>query len=358
MLEILNVIMRLFTWGFALYRWVRKQEKFMLFLSLALWIDVLAALAQGPILEELGVNPEVTALMPLMALLAVIQGVLLLVTSLAILERLESLRAQVLLTAIVAGGSTYVLITTIYSLSPSVLMAFPVSFVGLSLMTLSYVLIERSIGIKNIAVLFPLGAFLLGVINLTYPVTINTSLSSYFYGAGALFRTMMLIGMAKYALFQVMPPKTTLVNIPKGPCYVDNPRHLQAILQKMESAGNGVLITRSPPKGGTPTFPVFWVTNVSSSAPSENVTIIPPTDMGILVDLVKRHLEMGHSIVVLDCFEYLALENGFERAFKFLLSLKDHVLNAGGTLIVATDPSTYLEKQWRLIEKELGRLEV
>lgn len=358
MLEILNVIMRLFTWGFALYRWVRKQEKFMLFLSLALWIDVLAALTQKPILEDLGVSLNPETLAPIFAFLAVVEGILLLTTSFYLTERLETTKGQLLLVLASVAGSAYVLLATLFSTSALLLMAFPIPFMGLSLMIMGYTLTRREIKIKSIATLFPLGAFLLGVINLTYPVTINTSLSSYFYGAGALFRTMMLIGMAKYALFQVTPPKTMVANIPKGAFYVDNPRHLQAILQKMESAGNGVLITRSPPKGGTPTFPVFWVTNVSSSAPSENVTIIPPTDMGILVDLVKRHLEMGHSIVVLDCFEYLALENGFERAFKFLLSLKDHVLNAGGTLIVATDPSTYLEKQWRLIEKELERLEV
>ncbi|MCD6524240.1 MAG: DUF835 domain-containing protein [Thermococcus sp.] len=357
MLGILNVVMRLFTWGFALYRWARKQEKSMLFLSLALWVDFLAALVQKPILENLGVSHDPKTFTPLLALLAVIEAVLLLTTSLYLNERLETMKGQLLLVLASVAGSAYVLLAALFSTSSLLLMAFPMPFMGLSLMITGYTLIRREIEIKSIATLFPVGAFLLGAINITYPVTVNTEIAPYLYGAGAVFRAMMLVGMAKYALFHVAPPKTMVVNIPQGAFYVDNPRYLQTIFHKMQVAGNGVLITRNPPKDETPTFPVFWVTKVVSSAPSENVMIIRPTDIGILVDLVKKHLEMGHSIVVLDCFEYLALENGFESAFKFLLSLKDHVLNVGGTLIVVTDSSTYSEKQWRLIEKELERLE-
>jgi len=356
-LEILNVLMRLFTWGFALYRWIRKREKFMLFLGLALWIDFLAALAQKPILEDLSVSPNPETLAPFFALLAVVEGILLLATSLYITERLDTRKGQLLLVLTSVIGPTYILLATLFSTSSLLLMAFPLPFLGLSLMITGYTLIRREIEIKSIATLFPVGAFLLGVINLTYPVTINTELAPYLYGAGAAFRAMMFIGMAKYALFHITPARTQIVNIPHGAFYVDRPKYFQAILQRMQSAGNGILITRTPPKDETPTFPVFWVTRVAPSPPPENVTVVRPTDMGILVDLVKKHLEKGHSIVVLDCFEYLSMENGFENAFKFLLSLKDHVLNVGGTLIVVTDPSTYSEKQWKLILRELERLE-
>lgn len=36
MLEVINVVMRFLTWGFALYRWAKRREEFMLFLTLAL----------------------------------------------------------------------------------------------------------------------------------------------------------------------------------------------------------------------------------------------------------------------------------------------------------------------------------
>lgn len=356
MLEILNVLMRFFTWEFALYRWIKKREEFMLFLSLALWMDFLAALAQAPVLKKLGVTPEATSLLPLLAMLAVAHGILLLATSLYLLGQLKNLHGQLLLVGTVIGGSAYVLLATIYSLSSVALMAFPVPFMGTSLMVLGYALIKKEVGVKNIATLFPIGAFLLGAINLAYPVTMTTSFGAYLYGAGAAFRAMMFIGMMRYALFQVTPPRAPVVDIPQGAFYVDDQEYLQIILQTMESAGNGVLITRNPPEHEPP-IPVFWVTRVASNSPLENMITVLPTDMGILIDLVKRHLEKGHSIVVLDCFEYLALENSFESAFKFLLSLKDHIINFGGTLIVATDPSTYPEKQWKLMTREFERLE-
>lgn len=48
--------------GFALYRWAKRREEFMLFLTLALWIDSLAALAQKRILVEIGAPPNGEAL--------------------------------------------------------------------------------------------------------------------------------------------------------------------------------------------------------------------------------------------------------------------------------------------------------
>jgi len=356
-LEILNVIMRLFTWGFALYRWARKREEFLLFLSLALWIDSLAALTQKPILEDLGVHPEPKVLAPLLALFAVIEGILLLATSLYLCERLKTMRGQLLIILTAVGGSAYVLLATLFKTSPLLLMAFPLPFLGLSLMVIGYTLIKREVGVKSTATLFPIGAFLLGVINLTYPVTITTELASYLYGAGAVFRVMMFVGMAKYALFQITPPQAPSVDIPHGAFYVEEKRNLDVILQKMNSAGNGILITRSLPDKEVPAFPVFWVTTLPPNQSRKDVLTIRPTDIGILVDLVKKHLEKGHSIVVLDCFEYLALENGFEKAFKFLLSLKDYVIKFGGTLIVATNPSAYSEKQWKIMKRELNKLE-
>lgn len=349
--------MRFSTWGFALYRWARKREEFLLFLSLALWIDSLAALAQKPILEDLGLHPEAKVLAPLLALLAVIEGILLLTTSLSLSGHIKTIRGQILIILTAAGGSSYILLATLFNAPPLLLMAFPLPFLGLSLMVTGYTLIKREVGVKSTATLFPVGAFLLGVINLTYPVTITTEIAPYLYGAGAVFRLMMLIGMAKYALFQITPPKAPSVDIPNGAFYVDDKRRLDAILQKMNSAGNGILITRSPPDKEVPAFPVFWITTLTPTQPLKDVLTVRPTDIGILVDLVKKHLEKGHSIVVLDCFEYLALENGFEKAFKFLLSLKDHVIKFGGTLIVATDPSAYSEKQWKIMKRELSKLE-
>ena len=358
MLEIVNVLMRFFMWVLATYRWKKKQENFMLLLSIALWIDFLAALTQRPILEKLGETPEITALAPLLSLFAIAEGILLIATSLYVLNRFKTLREQFAVVLSVIVGSTYVLLAVLLSQPPGVLFAFPIPFTGFSLMLLGYALLRKEVSFKNVATLFPLGAFLLGLINLTYPITIKTHLAFYLYGAGAVFRGMMFIGMIKYALFHVKPPRVPTLDIPPGAFYLESAEHLEALLQKMQSAGNGILITREPPRDTMPTFPVFWITRVTQPPINENIMTVSPTDIGILVDLVKRHLEKGHSLVVIDCFEYLVLENGFENAFKFLLSLKDYATEFGATLIVATDPSLHSKKQWVILTRELEKLEL
>ncbi len=118
MLEVLNVVMRFSTWGFTTYRWIRKREEFLLFLSLALWIDSLAALAQKPILENLGLNPEAKVLVPLLSLLAVVEGILLLATSLCLHERLRSTSGQILIILTAVSGSAYVLLATLFGTPP------------------------------------------------------------------------------------------------------------------------------------------------------------------------------------------------------------------------------------------------
>ncbi|WP_245612549.1 DUF835 domain-containing protein [Palaeococcus ferrophilus] len=357
-LEILNVVMRFFTWGFSFYKWVKKREEFMLFLSVALWIDFLAVLTQKPILAHLGWVPEVAVLIPLLSTFAVIEGTLLIAAALLVLDSLKTPWGQLVVVLSVVLGSTYVLVGTLLNEPPTVLFAFPLPFMGASLILVGYALIKEEVGVKNVATLFPLGLILLGSINATYPLTIKTPLAPYLYGAGAVFRAMVFVGMARYALFHVVPPRSTSVNLPPGAFYVETRRALRALVHKMQRSGNGVLITRNSPQGITPTFPVFWITRVISGRIRENTTAISPTDIGILLDLVRRHLEKGHSLVVVDSLEYLVVENGFENAFKFLLSLKDNIMHFHGTLIVLTSPSMYSENQWALISRELERLDL
>lgn len=48
---------------------------------------------------------------------------------------------------------------------------------------------------------------LLGLIDITYPVTVNMSIAPYLYFAGGVFRGMILVGIFKYALFEVSSPR-------------------------------------------------------------------------------------------------------------------------------------------------------
>ncbi|ASJ07243.1 DUF835 domain-containing protein [Thermococcus pacificus] len=358
MLEILNVIMRFLTWGFATYRWRKRGEYFMLLLSIALWMDFLAALTQKQVLSDFGLNPNLASLIPLMSLMAVFEGILLIAASLSLRDRIKTLWGQFLLLACGIAGPTYVLLTVLLDASPLVITAFPVPFMGVSLMFLGYSLIKEEVGLKTVSTLFPVGAFLLGAINLTYPLTARTSVASYFYGLGALFRAMMFLGMMRCAFLTVKPPEMPITELPTGAFYSDSGRAFDILLQEMQSSGNGVLITRKSLEGFKPKFPVFWMTKVASGMIGENIIALSPTNIGILIDLVKRHLEKGHSLVVIDCFEYLMVENGFENAFKFLLSLKDTVVKYNGTLVVVIEPSAYSKKQMAMLMREFERLDI
>lgn len=358
MLEILNIIMRFSTWGLATYRWGKRNERFMLFLSLGLWMDFLAALAQKQVVSELGWNPNPTALLPLMSIMAVFNGILLMAASFSLRRQLDARRNQFLILTCVIAGPTYVLLATLLGASPLIFMAFPVPFMGLSLMILSYSLIKEEVGLKTMATLFPIGAFLLGVINLTYPLTIRTPLATYLYGLGAFFRAMMFIGMIKYAFLQVKPPEMPITELPAGAFYSTGKKTFNVLLRKMQSSGNGILITRNHLRDIKPHFPVFWVTRATSGQMGENIMAVSPTDMGILLDLVRRYLETGHSLVVVDCFEYLMIENGFENAFKFLLSMKDTVMKYNGTLVTIVEPSAYSKKHMAMMQRELEKLEL
>ncbi|WP_010477729.1 DUF835 domain-containing protein [Thermococcus zilligii] len=358
MLELLNLLMRFFTWGFATYRWKKRGEGFMLLLSLALWMDFLAALTQEGILSALGLSPNLASLVPLMSFMAVFEGILLMAVSLSLRDQIKTRWGQFLILACGTAGPTYVLLAVLLGAPPSLITAFPVPFMGASLMLLGYTLIKEEVGLKTVSTLFPVGAFLLGAINLTYPLTIRTPLAGYLYGLGALFRAMMFVGMMRYAFLTVKPPEMPITELPTGAFYSDRGKALDVLLRRMQASGNGVLITRKFLEGFKPRFPVFWMTKVTSGKIEENIVAISPTDIGILLDLVKRHLEKGHSLVVVDCFEYLMMENGFENAFKFLLSLKDTVMKYKGTLVAVIEPAAYSERQMTMLTRELERLDI
>ncbi|ASJ02597.1 hypothetical protein A3L09_04645 [Thermococcus profundus] len=358
MLEILNVLMRLFTWGLAVYRWGKRREGFMFPLTLALWIDFLAALTQRAILTDLGWTPSANALAPLLSTFAVLEGTLFITVALLVLDSFDTLKGQ--LTVLVSSviGPAYVLVAVLLNEPSTILFAFPLPFMGASLILMGYALIKEEVGVKSVATLFPLGALFLGIINLTYPITVKTSLSGYLYALGAIFRAMIFIGMLNYAFLPVRPPEKPITELPTGAFYSSEAKVLRILLQKMQSSGNGILITRNLLRGLKPRFPVFWVSKVSEGEMAEGIMTISPTDMGILIDLIRKYLEKGHSLVVIDCFEYLMMENGFESALKFLLSLKDYASKYGGTLVLVTDPSAYPEKEWRIITRELEKLEL
>ncbi|CAB49527.1 DUF835 domain-containing protein [Pyrococcus abyssi] len=355
MFELINVVTRGLMWILSFYRWIRKREPLMIIITLAFWSDFLGVLTQPIVSKMLGVSPDVSNISPLMSTYALLEGIFLFLATMYTLGTIKKAWAQVTSFVVFQVGSLYIVLSTIFKADLPVISAFSVLFMGISMILLGISLLKREIESRGIAALFPIGLILLGSINLTYPLLVYSKLAPYLYGAGAVFRVLMIIGLFKYTIFEVKPPKIQEIILKPGAFYTDNESEFESVIMKMQLSGNGVLITRKLPKM-SPTFPVFWITKVTSGRIDENVTAIQPSDIGILIDLVKRHLEKGHSVVAMDAFEYLVVENGFEVAVKFLFSLKDHVLKLNKTLILFTNPQAYQDKQWSVIARELERL--
>ncbi|WP_231833734.1 DUF835 domain-containing protein [Pyrococcus horikoshii] len=355
--EVINLGMRGIIWGFSFYKWLRRKEDFMLLLSITFWFDLLGGLSQKQLLIHFGVEPNPTALTPLMSTFALTEGILLLVASMDVTGRARDLKIIILFIIASHFGLTYILICTLINAPTRILITYPVLFLGFSLILAGYVLLRHEISIKNVSALFPLGMILLGLIDITYPVTVNMSIAPYLYFAGGVFRGMILVGIFKYALFEVSSPRVIGegINILPGGYYLEDREVFHDILKRMESLGNGVLITRHLPKDSF-SFPIFWLTKVVSGPIKDNIIAISPTDLGILLDLVRRHLERGHTVVVIDGFEYIVIENGFETAMKFLLSLKDTAIKYRARLILVTSSQAYSQNQWKIIAREFENL--
>lgn len=95
--------------------------------------------------------------------------------------------------------------------------------------------------------------------------------------------------------------------------------------------------------------PYVWVSKVEG----EN-TIHPTRLAPLLQTLLERSDE--DTVVVMDGIEYMILENSFESFFKFLTSLKDHLLTKGAALVVIFDPKAVGEKETKILMDELEEL--
>ncbi|WP_342764404.1 DUF835 domain-containing protein [Thermococcus sp. M36] len=246
----------------------------------------------------------------------------------------------------------------------SVEAVFPSLAYGGSLIYLGMILREYEIRDHGLDMLFPWGLILLGALNITYPVTryIKWFIPIGFL-LGAIFRSIAAVGALKF-VFVPFPRIKTQSGTSKAPsgafiCY--KPDDVSKRIGKLEDISNLVVITRKDMRalkdGLHPDSLVFWVTRVLEGEINEKPSIyaISPTKIDILVDLVIRAVDRGYSIIYIDAVEYLILENGFERAFKFLINLKDRVLMENGTMVLLVDPEALEHTHRKILEREFQR---
>lgn len=241
---------------------------------------------------------------------------------------------------------------------------FPSLVYSAALIYFGMILREKEIPDRSIDSLFPMGLMLLGVLNLTYPATRHIEwFAPIGFFLGALFRIMAAVGAVKFVFVPFPPARVPPVpkkNIPPGAYLCPSKEKASEKFGSIEEASNLVMITRENIDSIVgkvhPSALVFWVTRVMEGQihKSPEIYAISPTKIDILTDLIAKAVESGYRIVYIDAVEYLIVENGFENALKFLLNVKDHVLVAGGTLILVVDPGTLDKTQRRILEREFS----
>ncbi|WP_324735902.1 DUF835 domain-containing protein [Thermococcus sp. SY098] len=359
---ILNFISRWILFLVVTYRFIKTREKGWALLMFAFFINALDI--ESYILDPLGIQIkeevyEIAGMIPnFLISLLIMWGVI----------HLKNKRAEI---RHVIGMGVYVSLvylwlffaaTPFFDGLPFAIRVLPSSLAfGVSLMYLGIMLRRYIVRKKTIEELFPWGLILLGALNLMYPLIREMAgfVNVAFLLAGV-FRVISAIGAVKFAFYPIMPPQRKREKIlPKEIYLFTDSKEVEYMFPTLFLENNVIIITRKDPRTfqlGNDSI-IYWITRVREGNIEDDPRIfaISPTKIDILVDLVAKGLKQGYNVVYVDAFEYLMLENGFKAAFKFLLSLKDHVISKNGTLILVVKLDALEEKERKLIEREFSK---
>ncbi|WP_148236230.1 DUF835 domain-containing protein [Pyrococcus yayanosii] len=116
----------------------------------------------------------------------------------------------------------------------------------------------------------------------------------------------------------------------------------------------GIAVSRDPPevfrrKLGLKITPVIWISKV------EHEEAVSPTRLEYLIEYLKNFLTKAEldKVVLIDCIDYLILENGERAVFKFLTTLKDLAALNRGIVLVTIDKDTLSERAFSFLTNEL-----
>ncbi|WP_456423234.1 DUF835 domain-containing protein [Thermococcus sp.] len=120
----------------------------------------------------------------------------------------------------------------------------------------------------------------------------------------------------------------------------------------------GIAVTRDPPevfrsKLGLKIVPVIWVSKVRHDE------AVAPTRLPYLLEKLKTFLESTNldKVILLDCVEYLFLENKPESVLKFIATLRDLATLNRGILLVSIEKEALDEKTFSMLISELKPIE-
>ncbi|AHF80168.1 Hypothetical protein TES1_0782 [Thermococcus paralvinellae] len=365
-IPILNFISRWVIFVVVAYKFTKTKEKGWLLLSLAFFLNAIEP--ENYVIKPLGlqINPAVEEV--LIMVNAFLIGFILLWGAIHIKKPTSDVNDVMYFAIFSSAAYIWVFIMSTSELSNlsysfTLKMLFPLAVYGFANMYAAKVLYAHVPKRDYVAMLFPVGMFLLGALNLTYPFTRNIEwFAPYGFLMGAIFRVIMAIGAVKFVFYPITPPRREKRTIASRNFYLfTNPDEVRQMFPNLFSENNVIMITRKDPRmfSMENDMLIYWITKIKEGIIDDNPRIfaMSPTKIDILIDLVTKGLKQGYNVVYIDAFEYLMLENGFESAFKFLLSLKDRVIGENGTLIFVVSLDALSEKQRKLIEREFTKYE-
>lgn len=358
----LNILSR---WALFLaisYKAWKTKEKGWMLLSTAFFINALDI--ESYILNPLGIRilPEAYVIASKIPDFAI---ALLLLWGALHLKYEETTFRHVLMISVAAVTSylwLFLLATDAFGNNFALQSSVPSFFYGGAMIYFGAVLWRYVISKSKSEMLFPLGLILLGALNLTYPVTRNLQwFAPIGFMLGAIFRLTAAIGALRFVFYEIVAPREPIrTGMPHG-AFMISPSAQDKSIFKFCSKPGVILITRMPPfkvmeKVNTESI-VFWITRVSEGKINDKPVIyaVSPTKMGILTDLLAKAIEKGYVTAYIDAFEYLMVENGFENALKFILSLKDRIISVGGTIVLVVDYDALSTRELKLLEKEFKK---
>ncbi|WP_157726709.1 DUF835 domain-containing protein [Thermococcus sp. P6] len=187
--------------------------------------------------------------------------------------------------------------------------------------------------------------YLVNVLNDVFPLEFMKVLDDVIVAIGMVIITVSMVGIKKEITAHVKPE--VVLNGTSGVetgAYLIKPLPLQRILGLIP--GKRVLaITRDPQPYEEAGVPHIWLTNM------DHPRAISPTSLAPLLHAVKNSAD-DNTFVILDGLHYLIVQNGFESTLKFLLSLKDILLQKGAGIMLIVDPGTLEKRQLAILERE------
>lgn len=126
-------------------------------------------------------------------------------------------------------------------------------------------------------------------------------------------------------------------------------------LNLLRSSYAGLVVSRKHPEVirknlNITKIPVLWITKVDS-----DMSIYPtrlPYFLHILVEFINKGDR--EKVILIDGFEYLVIENGFNSVFRFLTTLNDHALLNNSVVIVPISKNVHTEKEISLLKREFN----